>query len=355
MVEQDQDSSITDRFFILPSELVEEPMQAKLILSVVVASFLGTIQPAHPQQPAKVPRIGFLTGQITPTSTSLDSNIDAFRQGLRQRGYIEGKNLIVEYRGAGGKIERMPELVAELIGLGVNIIVTVGMPAVIAAKKATSTIPIVTANADNLVDAGIVTSLAHPGGNVTGSTRVDADFSAKRLEILKESFPKLSRVAILFHGSLGGDEEELQEIQTAGRELAIQVQSYPTPDPQQFSGAFMEMKKQHADALIFLSSNFTSFHRKQLVEIATENRLATMCANSAWIEAGCVMAYGPNVSELYRRAAVFVDKILKGAKPADLPVEQPTKFDFIISLKTAKQIGLTIPPEVLARANRIIR
>ncbi len=317
---------------------------AKTTLILLLITFLLASSSAQAaQQIGQITRIGFLTGQNAPVSNTVDPNVDAFRQSLRQLGYIEGKTLIVEYRGASGKIERMPELVAELIGLGVNIIVTVGMPAVIAAKKATSTIPIVTANADNLVDAGVVASLAHPGGNVTGSTRVDADFSAKRLEILKESFPKLSRVAVLSHGSLGGDEEELQEIQTAGHKLAIQVQSYPTPDPNQFSGAFMEMKKKHADALIFLSSNFTSFHRKPLVELATENRLATMCANSAWIEAGCVMAYGPNVSDLYRRAAVFVDKILKGAKPADLPVEQPTKFDFIINLKAAKQIGADDP------------
>ncbi|HEY2922675.1 MAG TPA: ABC transporter substrate-binding protein [Candidatus Binatia bacterium] len=249
----------------------------------------------------------------------------------------------------------MPELVAELIGLGVNVIVTVGMPAVIAAKKATSTTPIVTANADNLVEAGVVASLAHPGGNVTGSTRVDADFSAKRLELLKESFPKLSRVAVLSYGSMGGDEEELDEIQTAGRKLAIQVQAFPTPDPSQFPGAFTEMKKKRADALIFLSSSFTTFHRKQLVEFATKNRLPTMCANAAWTDGGCVIAYGPKVSELYRRAAVFIDKILKGAKPADLPVEQPTKFELIINLKAAKQIGVTIPPNVLARADRVIR
>jgi putative tryptophan/tyrosine transport system substrate-binding protein len=330
-------------------------MTKQFFFGLVSTFFLtnSSVDAAH--EPARIRRIGFLTGQNTPISTSLGPNIDAFRQGLQQLGYIEGKNIIIEYRGADGKIERMSGLVAELIGLGVNVIVTVGMPAVIAAKQATRTIPIVTANADNLVDAGIVNSLAHPGGNVTGSTRVDADFSAKRLEILKESFPKLSRVAVLSHGSLGGDEEELQEIQTAGRKLAIQVQSYPTPDPNQFSAAFMEMKKQHADALIFLSSSFTSFHRKSLVELATQSRLPTMCANSAWIEAGCVMAYGPSVSELYRRAAVFVDKILKGAKPADLPVEQPTKFDFIINLKAAKQISLTMPPEVLGRANRIIR
>ena len=317
--------------------------------------FLANPSVEAAQQLGKIPRIGFLTGGNTPTSTSLSPNIEAFRQGLRDLGYMEGKNIVFEYRGAEGKLERMPELVAELIGLGVNIIVTSGMPAVIAAKKATSTIPIVAANADNLVDAGVVASLAHPGGNVTGLSRVDADFSAKRLEILKESLPKLSRVAVLSHGSMGGDEEELQEIQTAARKLKIQVQAFPTPDPNQFPGAFAEMKKKRAEALIFLTSSFTGFHNKQLVELATKQRLLTMCSNASWIEAGCVIAYGPKTSELYRRAAVFVDKILKGAKPADLPVEQPTKFDFIISLKAAKQIGVTIPPEVLARANKIIK
>jgi len=205
------------------------------------------------------------------------------------------------------------------------------------------------------VEAGVVASLARPGGNVTGSTRVDADFSAKRLELMKESFPKLSRVAVFSHGSIGGDEEELQEIQRAGRKLAVQVQPFPTPDPSQFAGVFTEMKKTHADALIFLSSSFTQVHRKQLVELATKNRLPTMCSNAGWIDEGCVMAYGPKVSELYRRAAVFIDKILKGAKPADLPVEQPTKFEFIVNLKAAKQIGLTIPPNVLARADKVIK
>ena len=211
-------------------------MTKKILIWLLATFFLTNASIEAAQQLGKIPRIGFLTGQTNPSSTSSDSNMAAFRQGLRDLGYIEGKDVIIEYRGASGKLERMPELVAELIALGVNVIVTVGMPAVIAAKKATSAIPIVTANADNLVDAGVVASLAHPGGNVTGSTRVDADFSAKRLELLKESFPKLSRVAVLSHGSMGGDEEELQEIQAASRKLAIQVHPFPTPDPSQFPG-----------------------------------------------------------------------------------------------------------------------
>src|SRR6266536_2253560 len=237
-----------------------ESMNRKFFVALLATLLLPNASIRAAQQPGKIPRIGYLTGSTTSSSSS-GPNIEAFRQGLRDLGYTEGKNIIIEYRGAGAKYERLPELVAELIGLGVNVIVTSGMPAVIAAKQWTSTIPIVAANADNLVEAGVVASLAHPGGNVTGSTRVDADFSAKRLELLKESFPKLSRVAVLSYGSMGGDEEELHEIQTAGRKLAIQVQPFPSPDPSQFPGAFTEMKKKRADALIFLSSSFTLFQR----------------------------------------------------------------------------------------------
>ena len=307
---------------------------------------------AEGQQRGKIVRIGFLGGS---SASAYATNIEALRQGLHELGYVEGKNIAIEYRFAEGKPNRAPALAAELIGLDVSVIVTSGMPAVIAAKKATSTTPIVTASADNLVEAGIIASLAHPGGNVTGSTRVDADFSARRLELLKETFPKLSRVAVLAHGSLGGDEEELREIQTAGRKLAIQILPFSTPDPSQFPGAFSEMKKKRAEALIFLGSSFTLAHRKQLLELATKNHLPTMCSSAGWIDGGCVMAYGPKASELFRRAAVFIDKILKGAKPADIPVEQPTKFEFIVNLNAAKQIGVTIPPAVLARADRVIK
>ena len=317
---------------------------------LITAILFAPVHSAQAQQ-AKTIRIGFLTGGTTSVVTA----IDPFRQGLRDLGYIEGKNFTIEYRHADSKFERLPDLVAELIGAGVTIIVTSGMPAVIAAKKATSTIPIVAANADNLVDAGVVTSLAHPGGNVTGLSRVDADFSAKRLELLKESLPKLSRVAVLSYGSMGGDEEELREIQTAGHKLGIEIQPFPTPDPTQFSAAFDQMKNKRADAVIFLSSSYTQVYRAKLIEFAMKNRLPSMCSNAGWIDSGCMLAYGPTISDLYRRAAIYVDKIAKGIKPAELPVEQPTKFELVINLKTAKQIGLTIPPNVLARADRVIR
>jgi putative ABC transport system substrate-binding protein len=329
-----------------------KPLSRKITGLAAAALVVVIFTLAGAQQPGKIYRLGFLSGG---TLSGLKTTIEPFRQGLRDLGYIEGKNLTIEYRAAEGKFERMPEIIAELIGLGVNVIVTSGMPAVIAAKKATSTIPIVTANADNLVEAGVVTSLAHPGGNVTGLTRVDADFSAKRLELLKESFSRLSRVAVLSYGTMGGDQEELHEIQSAGRKLAIEIQPFPTPDPGQFLAAFDEMKKKRSDAVIFLASSYTQVYREQLIELAMKNRIPSMCSNSTWVDSGCVLAYGPKLSEMYRRATTYIDKILKGTKPADLPVERPTKFELVINLKTAKHIGLTIPPNVLARADRVMK
>jgi putative ABC transport system substrate-binding protein len=329
-------------------------MRKRLVNVSLSALLLVLWLPAEAQQPRKIPRIGFLTGG-SRASSQADSTFEAFRQGLRDFGYIEGKNIVIEYRGAEGKLERMPELAAELVSLGVDIIVTTGMPAVLAAKQATNTIPIVTANADNLVEAGVIASWARPGGNVTGLNRVDPDFSAKRLELLKETFPKLSRVAVLSHGSLGGDKEELAETQAGARTLGIQVQSWQVQDPNHFAGAYTEMTKSRADALIILTSAFTGFHRRELVEFATKNRLPSMCAHVLWTDAGCLMSYGPNPAELSRRGAYFVDKILKGTKPADLPVERPRKYELIINLKTAKQIGLTIAPSVLARADKVIK
>jgi putative ABC transport system substrate-binding protein len=327
----------------------------KISFVVLSAALLLLSVPAWAQQAAKVFRIGFVAGVSPPPAEPSRSNMEALRHGLREYGYVEGQNLIIESRWANGKLDRLPELAAELIGLQVEVIVTGGTPAVIAAKQTTSTIPIVAASADNLVEAGVVASLARPGGNVTGSTRVDADFSAKRLELLRETFPKLSRLAVLSHGALGGDQEELEETQAAAASSGVQIESFQVQDPNRFITVYTEMKKKRADALIIFTSSFTSFHRRTLLELATENRLPTMCAQAAWIEAGCFMSYGPNLTEFYRHAAYFVDRILKGAKPADLPVERPRKYELIINLNTAKQLGLTIPPNVLARADKIIR
>ena len=328
-------------------------MKKKITVLTLCAILFALCSSVNAQQPAgKVFRIGFLSGAGQAAS---NPNFEAFRQGLREFGYIEGKNIIIEYRGSAGELGRIPDLAAELVGLEVDIIVTTGMPAVVAAKRATSTIPIVTANADNLVEAGIVVSLARPGGNITGTNRVDADFSAKRVELLKETFPKLSRLAVLAHGSLGSDKEELAESEAAGRRLGIQVQSWQIQDRYQFAGAYAEMAKRRAEALIIFTSTFTGYHQKELMELAAKSRLATMCGSVTWVDAGCLMSYGANTAEFYRRAAYFVDKILKGTKPADLPVERPRKFELVINLKTAKQIGMTIPPSVLARADRVIR
>lgn len=311
--------------------------------------------PARAQQAAKVSRIGFMAGVSPPPTEPSRSNMEALRHGLRELGYVEGKNIVIESRWANGKLDRLPELAAELVGLQVDVIVTGGTPAVIAAKQTTSTTPIVAASADNLVEAGVVASLARPGGNVTGSTRVDADFSAKRLELLKETFPKLSRLAVLSHGALGGDQEELEETQAVANASGVQIESFHVQDPSRFGSVYAEMKKKRVDALIIFTSSFTSFHRRTLLEHATANRLPTMCAQAAWIEAGCFMSYGPNLTEFYRHAAYFVDRILKGAKPADLPVERPRKYELIINLKTTNQLGLTVPPNILARADRVIR
>jgi putative ABC transport system substrate-binding protein len=327
----------------------------KYSFMILSAMLFALSVPAEAQQPAKVFRIGFMAGVSPPPTEPSRSNIEAFRHGLREFGYIEGKNVIIESRWANGKLDQLPELAAELVDLKVDVIVTGGTPAVIAAKQTTSTIPIVAASADNLVEAGVVASLARPGGNVTGSTRVDADFSAKRLELLKETFPKLSRIAVLSHGALGGDQEELEETQTAAAASGVQIEPFQVQDPSRFISVYAEMKKKRADALIIFTSSFTSFHRRKLLELATGNGLPTMCAQAAWIEAGCSMSYGPNLTEFYRHAAYFVDRILKGTKPADLPVERPKKYELVINLKTAKQIGLTIPPNVLARADRVIR
>jgi putative ABC transport system substrate-binding protein len=320
------------------------------ILVAVLLLALGVIVEA--QQPKKVPRIGFLGGN---SPSVISARVDAFRQGLRDLGYIEGENILAEYRWAEGKADRLPDLAAELLRLKVEIIVTQGTQATLVAKQATNTIPIVTVGAGDLVGEGLVASLARPGGNVTGATNIDPDLSAKRLELLKETFPKVSRVAVLYHGGPGGDHEELKETQTAARALGIQIQPLEVKDPSQFLDAYAAMKKKQASALIIFHGTFTAFNRRQLVELAIKNRLPTMCGEPDWSAAGGLISYGHDRRDQWRRAAYFVDKILKGAKPGDLPVEQPKKFELVINLQTAKQIGLAIPPNVLARVDKVIK
>ena len=284
------------------------------------------------------------------------SRTDAFRQGLQELGYVEGKNIVLEYRYAEGNRERFADLAAEMVRLKPDVIVVGSTGFTAAVKQATSTIPIVVGGAGDLIGSGVVASLARPGGNVTGSTDISPDLSGKRLELLKEAVPKTRRVAVLWYGFAGSsDADEVKQTEIAARALGIKLQVVSLKAPDRFKDAFAAIKKANADALVILQGSFTNFHSKQLIELAAKNKLPSMCEGLNFIEAGCLISYGPDVTRQYHRAATFVDKILKGRTPADLPVEQPMKFELIINLKTAKQIGLTIPPNVLARADKVIQ
>ena len=327
-------------------------MIKKTFVSLLTTFLLATISLAEAQPAKKVFRIGLLSGN---RPSPMPSNIEAFRQGLRELGYVEGQNISVEYRFAEGKEERYAILAAELVNLGVDVIVTFGTQATVAAKQATSTIPILVGNAGDLVGEGLVASLARPGGNITGFTSVDPDLSAKRLQLLRETLPKVSRVAVLYHGGPGGDQDELREIQTAAKTLGVQIQPLQVLEPDQFQRSYTAMTKERAQALIVFVGSFTAFHRKELLELAAKIRIPTMCGNPEWSEAGGLISYGNDRRDQFRRVATYVDKILKGTKPADLPVQQPMKYELVINVKTAKEIGVTIPPNVLARADKVIR
>ena len=304
------------------------------------------------QQPVKVPRIGFLGAG---TAASISSRVEAFRQGLRERGFIEGKTIAVEYRYGEGKVDRLSEQAAELAKLKVNVIVTAGSQATRPAKEATATIPIVMAQDNDPVGSGFVTSLAQPGGNVTGLANLTTELSGKQVEILKEVMPKLARLAVLRDLTEPGNPQAVRETDRAAQGFGIQrfyldVRSAPDIEP-----AFLSAGKKQVEALLVMPSSVFNTHRKQIVELAAKNRWPGMYPRADYVDDGGLMTYGANTNDLYRRAAIFVDKILKGTKPADIPVEQPVKFDLVFNLKAAKQIGLTIPPNVLARAERVIR
>jgi putative ABC transport system substrate-binding protein len=324
----------------------------KLFRLLLIVAFLGAGPVGEAQPAKKVPVIGTLHFD---SPSSVEQSFEAFRQGLRQLGYVVGQNILIEYRYAEGKGDRLPELAAELVRLKVDVIVVAGGGATRAAKQATSTIPIVVASAGDLVGSGLVANLAQPGGNITGSTNVDSDFSAKRLLLLKDSFPKLSRVAVLSWEVNQGDQDELKETRAEAQRLKVRIQSLEIKDPGQIPGAFAAMTKERAGALIITNNNNNFSHRRQILELAAKNRLPTMCGRDAFVEDGGLMSYAASRLDSFRRAAIFVDKILKGRKPADLPVEQPMKIEFVINLKTAKQIGVTIPQSVMYRADRVIR
>jgi putative tryptophan/tyrosine transport system substrate-binding protein len=319
---------------------------------LLISFIVGSIHFAEAQQAKKIPRIGYLT------VASLSSNVarvEAFRQGLREHGYFEGKNIVIEWRSGDGKVERQGELTSRLVRLNVDVIVTSGPSMTRAAKEATATIPIVMAQDTDPVGNGFVASLARPGANITGLSVLSPELSGKQLELLKEIVPKLFRVAVLGNSNEPANRKTLNEIESAAKTFGVQLQPYDILTPKDIDAAFRTATKAHADALLVLASALLADHRAQIANLALKRRVPVMYFSGISVEAGGLMSYGPNLTDLSRRAATYVDKILKGAKPADLPVEQPTKFELIINLKAAKQIGLTIPPNVLARADKVIK
>jgi len=308
--------------------------------------------PVHAQQPTKIPRVGYLNAA---SLSALAARIEAFRQGLRELSYVEGKNIVIEWRHAEGKLDRLPALAAELAGLKVDVIVTGGPQATRAAKEATNTIPIVMTNEYDPVGSGFVASLARPGGNITGLSTLSPEISGKQLELLKEIFLRLSRVAVLGTPSSAGNAQALREVDLAAKVFGVKLQYLDVLEPKDIETAFRAASKGRADAVLVLANPFTISQRTQVADYAVKSRLPAIYPQSEYVEAGGLMSYGVSVIDLSRRAATYVDKILKGRTPADLPVEQPMKFEFVINLKAAKQIGFTIPPNVLVRADKVIR
>jgi len=327
-------------------------MRKKVFALALSAMLFALCLSAQAQQSKKIARIGFLSA----TSASSQSlRVEAFRQGLRELGYVEGKNIVIEWRFAEGKADRLRELVAELVRLKVDVIVTGGPPPTRAAKQATSTIPIVMAFDDDPVGSGFAASLARPGGNITGLSTYFPEISGKQLELLREIVPKLSRAAVLGNASQPGHPQALREINLAADGFRVQVQYLQVRGTQDIDSAFRAASKERADGVLVLSTAVLFLERKQVADLAVKNRLPAIYGRPEYVENGGLMYYGPIYTDLFRRAATYVDKILKGTKPTDIPIEQPMKFDFIINLQAAKKIGLTIPPNVLVRADKVIR
>jgi putative ABC transport system substrate-binding protein len=313
---------------------------------VLTLGVLAWLPAADAQPSRRMPRVGVL-------SPSEDFFLNALRQGLRDLNYIEGRNISLEHRSAGGRIDRLPDLAAELARLKVDVMVTITPPGVRAAKQATVTIPIVMAGVDDAIEQGFVASLARPGGNVTGMSWLNPELSGKRLELLKDAVPKISRVAVL-REAVGGA-SSLRATIEAARVLGIHLQILELRDSNEFDSAFSAIVGERSGALDVLPGLMITSHMRQIADLAGKARLPAIFPDAQFVESGGLMSYGPSLPEMSRRAAYYVDKILQGAKPAELPVEQPTKFELVINLKTAKQIGLTIPPNVLARADKVIK
>jgi putative ABC transport system substrate-binding protein len=327
-------------------------MRKTTCIWLLSAILLARAPYAEAQQSGKLPRIGFLSSL---SATIVSARENAFRQGLRELGYVEGKNIVIESRWTEGKTERLPELAAELVRLKVDIIVTGGPAVTRLVKEATVTIPIVMGFDNDPVGNGFVASLARPGGNITGLATLAPEISGKLLEFLKEIVPRLSRVAVLGTSTQPGNTQSLKETTLAAQLFGVQLEYLDVRSPEYLETAFRAAGKEHAEAVLVLQSPVFFLQQTQIAKLAVKSRLPAIFPQSGFVEAGGLMYYGPNTTDLFRRAATYVDKILKGAKPGDLPIEQPTKFELVINLKAAKQIGLTIPPNVLARADKVIK
>ena len=324
----------------------------RLICAISLAMLLAPLGAAA-QQPGKVPRIGYFSAGSPSSAPHL---LEAFRKGLRELGWVEGQNIVIDYRFAEGRFDRLPDLAAELVRLKVDIIVAVPTPAAAAAKNATETIPIVMINVGDPVGLGLIASLARPGGNVTGSSySVGLEIIGKQLELLKETVPKVRRVAILWNPANPSHPLVVRELNVAARSLGVQLQFLEARGPNEFEGAFAAMAKERMGALLVVPDSVSFLHRTRLADLAARSHLPAAYGLRGHVDAGGLMSYGPDSADLFRRAATYVDKILKGAKPADLPVEQPTKFELVVNLKTAKALGLTIPQSVLVRADEVIQ
>ena len=319
-------------------------------IMILTLSLLAVPLAATAQQPGKVYRIGYL-GTNPPPADWWDALLD----GLRERGYSEGRNLVFERRFSEGNAERFPELAAELVRLRVDLILVHTTPAAIAAKHATQTIPIVFPTAIDPVGAGLVASLARPGGNLTGLSSLAPELSGKRLELLKEVVPGMTRVTVLWNAANPANAAAWHETQAAAGALGLLLHAQDVRSPQDFKGAFARTAQAHPDALLVLQDSLITMHRQHVVEFATQQHLPSVFSTREWVVTGGLMSYGPSFPDLNRRAATYVDKILKGAKPADLPVEQPTKFELVLNLKTAKALGLTMPPSLLLLADEVIQ
>ena len=328
-------------------------MKKNICCAAIIAMLFALSFSVHAQQPGKIPRIGILSNGSPSTTSAL---ADVFRQRLRELGYVEGKNISFEFRYAEGKLERLPDLAAKLVRLKVDVIVTTGgTPAVLAAKNAAGAIPIIFIGTADPVASGLVASFARPGGNVTGFTNGGPELAGKRLELLKETVPKVARFAYLSNTKNPSTGNSMKETEAAAKALGIRLQPVGISSADDLGEAFSKMIKERSGALAVQQDPLFTNNREKIVELAAKNRLPTIYAFTEFIDVGGLMSYGPSRLDLFQGAAIYVDKILKGAKPADLPVQQPMKFEFVVNLKTAKQIGLTIPPNVLVRAQRVIR